>query len=124
MIRIASMVGGPDLQAPTLAAFSGDLAAAFARLAELGYDGVELMTKNPAALDGEEIRRLLAAHGLNLTGLCSGHVFGEDQAGAGPARPARQPRQRLRACKNLWISPPVLARGRWSISGARAASAM
>jgi sugar phosphate isomerase/epimerase len=81
MIRIASMVGGPDLQTPTLAAFSGDLPFAFARLAELDYDGVELMIKNPAALDGEEIRRLLAAHGLKLTGLCSGHIFGEDHLG-------------------------------------------
>jgi sugar phosphate isomerase/epimerase len=80
-IQIASMVGGPDLRTPTLAAFSGDLAAAFARLAELGYDGVELMIKNPAALDGAEIRRLLAVHGLRLTGLCSGHIFGEDQLG-------------------------------------------
>jgi sugar phosphate isomerase/epimerase len=75
------MVGAPDLQAPTLAAYSGDLPSAFARLAELGYDGVELMTKNPASLDGAEIRRLLCAHGLSLSGLCSGHVFGEDRLG-------------------------------------------
>jgi sugar phosphate isomerase/epimerase len=81
MIKIASMVGAPDLQTPTLAAFSGDLSAAFARLGQLGYDGVELMTQNPAVLDGAEIRRLLAANGLMLTGLCSGHVFGEGKLG-------------------------------------------
>jgi sugar phosphate isomerase/epimerase len=81
MIQIASMVGAPDLSTPTLAAYSGDLAFAFARLSELGYDGVELMTKNPAALDGKEIRRLLDANGLKLSGLCSGHVFGEDRLG-------------------------------------------
>ena len=81
MIKIAAMVGAPDLQTPTLAAFSGDLPFAFARLAELGYDGIELMTKNPAKLSGEEIRRLLNDNDLKLSGLCSGHIFGEDQLG-------------------------------------------
>ena len=38
-IRIASMVGAPDLESPTLAPYSGDLSAAFGRLATLGYDG-------------------------------------------------------------------------------------
>ncbi len=52
MIKIASMVGAPDLQTPTLAAFCGDFPTAFARLRNLGYDGIELMTKNPAVLDG------------------------------------------------------------------------
>jgi sugar phosphate isomerase/epimerase len=80
-IRIASMVGAPDLGGPTLAPFSRDLPAAFARLAELGYDGVELMTKNPGQLDAAQIRRWLDEHNLRLCGLCSGHVYGEDKLG-------------------------------------------
>jgi sugar phosphate isomerase/epimerase len=75
------MVGAPDLESPTLAPFSGDLEAAFARLAALGFDGVELMTKRPARLDGARIVAMLAQHGLRLTGLCSGHIFGEDRLG-------------------------------------------
>jgi len=42
------MVGTPDLQAPVLAPYSGDLPAAFAKLAKMGYEGVEFMTKNPS----------------------------------------------------------------------------
>jgi len=80
-IKVAAMVGCPDLEAPTLASYSGDLRAAFHKLAALGYDGVELMTKKPSRLDGAEIRRLLEEHHLALTGLCSGHIFGEDGLG-------------------------------------------
>lgn len=80
-IKIASMVGAPDLGSPTLAPYSGDLSAAFGRLAALGYDGVELMTKNPSRLDGPKIRRALDEHNLRLCGLCSGHLYGEDRLG-------------------------------------------
>lgn len=81
MIKIASMVGAPDLQQETLAIYRGDLEMAFDKLAALGYDGVELMTRDPRRLDGEKIQRWLENHGLELVGLCTGHVFGEDGLG-------------------------------------------
>jgi sugar phosphate isomerase/epimerase len=81
LIKIASMVGTPDLQAPVLAPYSGDLPAAFAKLAKLGYDGVELMIKKPSKLDGAAIRRWLDEHNLKLVQMCTGHVFGEDKLG-------------------------------------------
>lgn len=81
MIRISSMVGGPDLETRTLGPYQGDLSDAFTRLAALGYDGVELMIKNPTRLDAGHIREGLSQHGLLLAGVCSGHVFGEDHLG-------------------------------------------
>lgn len=81
MIKIASMVGAPDLHQETLAVYSGELEAAFEKLAALGYDGIELMTRDPSNLDGEAMRRSLSNCGLQLVGLCSGHVFGEDGLG-------------------------------------------
>jgi len=81
MIKIASMVGAPDLQQATLAIYSHDLEVAFENLAAMGYDGVELMTRTPHRLDGEGIRHSLEKHGLELVGLCTGHVFGEDGLG-------------------------------------------
>jgi sugar phosphate isomerase/epimerase len=81
MIKIASMVGAPDLETPTLAPYSSDLEDAFKKLAGLGYDGVELMTKHPVRLDSEQLQSLLTKWQLELTGLCSGHVFGEDHLG-------------------------------------------
>lgn len=81
MIKIASMVGTPDLEKPTLAPYQGDLPKAFAKLAALGYDGVELMIKNPARLHGGNIRRWLKENNLQLAQICTGHVFGEDHLG-------------------------------------------
>jgi sugar phosphate isomerase/epimerase len=81
VISIAAMIGTPDLEQETLAVYSGDLAQAFTKVAQLGYDGVELMTKNPAQLDGVEIRHWLDDVHLELVGLCTGHVYGEDGLG-------------------------------------------
>jgi sugar phosphate isomerase/epimerase len=81
MIKISAMVGAPDLEQDTLAVYRGDLPAAFRKLAELGYDGVELMTRNPARLDGARLRRWLEEHNLKLAALCTGHVYGEDGLG-------------------------------------------
>ena len=81
MIKIAAMVGTPDLRQETLAVYAGDLDTAFNRLGNLGYDGVELMVRDPDLLDAESIRRSLDANGLRLAGLCSGHVFGDDGLG-------------------------------------------
>jgi sugar phosphate isomerase/epimerase len=81
VIKIAAMIGTPDLQAETLAVYSGDLEAAFHKVADLGYDGVEFMLKNPAGLDGEWIRHRLDEYRLTLAAVCSGHIYGEDGLG-------------------------------------------
>jgi sugar phosphate isomerase/epimerase len=81
VIKISSMVGTPDLKAPVLAPYSGDLPAAFDKLAKMGYDGVEFMTKNPSKLHGGAIRRWLDDHNLELCQVCTGHVWGEDKLG-------------------------------------------
>lgn len=81
MIRIASMVGAPDLETPTLATHRGDLAEACSQLHELGFDGIELMIRRPADLDDDTIRQSLAGANIALVALCTGHVFAEDHLG-------------------------------------------
>ena len=81
-MKIGAVVGTPDLQSAPVAIFAGpDLERSLRNMAELGYDGVELMTKNPAVLDAAEVRRLLDAFGLELIAVCSGQVWGEDGLG-------------------------------------------
>ncbi len=80
-IKISAMIGTPELTQPAMAIYQGDLAAAFRAVAALGYDGVELMTKDPTRLDGPAVRQLLEEHGLALAGLCTGMVYGEDGLG-------------------------------------------
>jgi sugar phosphate isomerase/epimerase len=81
MLKIATMVGTPDLKEETLAPYCGDLPTAFEKVARMGYDGVELMTKDPAQLDGRKIRRWLDENNLEMVGLCTGHVYGEEGLG-------------------------------------------
>lgn len=81
MIRIASMVGAPDLETPVLATFSGDLSGACHQLGTLGFDGIELMVRRPALLDAAALRSVLLENHLTLVALCSGHIFAEDHLG-------------------------------------------
>lgn len=81
MLKIATMIGAPDLEEETLAVYSGDLTTAFGKVAELGYEGIEIMTKDPTKLDGVAIRRWLDENQLEMVGLCTGHVYGEDKLG-------------------------------------------
>lgn len=99
MIKIAAMIGAPDLEQETLAVYSGDLATAFGKVAELGYDGIELMTRNPTPLNGVRMRRWLDENHLELVGLCTGHVYGEDGLGlVGPdPETCRQAMARLKS---------------------------
>lgn len=78
MIQVASMVGAPDLQIPALATFSGDLANACLQLKQMGFDGIELMSRRPSLLDKSALKRILAENDLVLVGLCTGHIFAED----------------------------------------------
>jgi sugar phosphate isomerase/epimerase len=81
VIKIAAMIGTPDLQTDTLAIYSGDLVTAFRKVAALGYDGVEFMMKDPSRLDGDQIRDSLDENGLQLAAICSGHIYGEEGLG-------------------------------------------
>ena len=81
MIKISAMVGAPDLRKETLAIYSGDLAAACRKLSALGYDGVEVMTRNPKLLNLVELKQGVRQTGLELAGFCTGHVYAEDGLG-------------------------------------------
>jgi len=81
-MKICAMVGTPDLQTDTLAVFAGpDLEDSLRKSAAYGFDGVELMVREPSSLDTENIVSILDDTGLELAGVCSGHVFGEDKLG-------------------------------------------
>ena len=88
-MKIGTVVGMPDLEKPTLGLFQGpDLDKSLGGAARIGFDGAELMLKNPAKLNSREVLRLLDKYGLGLVGLCSGHVWGEDQLGLMGTDPA------------------------------------
>jgi len=60
-------------------AFAGDLEATLARLAGMGYDGVELAIRDPRQVNGDELVALLRRNGLAAPMLATGQAWGEDR---------------------------------------------
>ncbi len=60
------------------AAFEKDFEANAARLAALGYDGVELAVRDPAWLDVQAVQRVLDKHRLIVPAIGTGQAFVEE----------------------------------------------
>ena len=59
-------------------AFKGDLPGNLAKIAGWGYDGVELAIRDPKLVDGDELVRIVSAHGLGLPAIGTGQAWGEE----------------------------------------------
>jgi sugar phosphate isomerase/epimerase len=59
-------------------AFKGDLQANVAKIAGWGYEGVELAIRDPGLVDGDELLRVVAAHGLAVPAIGTGQAWGEE----------------------------------------------
>jgi 5-keto-L-gluconate epimerase len=59
-------------------AFSGNIERTLARMAELGYDGVELQIRDPDAIDAEELGALLRRYRLGLPVIATGQAWIEE----------------------------------------------
>lgn len=79
-MKLAYQVATPEVK-PSLAvtAYQGDMAQSFRRLAEVGYDGAELMVADPARIDAALVEKLAAEHRLEIPMVCTGEVFGQDR---------------------------------------------
>lgn len=77
-MRLCYQVATPDVAiADSVTAYQGPLEKSFGDLKKLGYDGVELMTLNPAKLDWEEVKGRAKEHGLAVVLVCTGEIFGQ-----------------------------------------------
>lgn len=77
-MKLCYQVATPDVAiSPSVTAFQGDLEHTFSRLAAIGYDGAELMTLNPAALDWNEVKNTAERYGLTIPLVCTGEIFGQ-----------------------------------------------
>ncbi|UCH63953.1 MAG: sugar phosphate isomerase/epimerase [Fidelibacterota bacterium] len=59
-------------------AYKGQIAENIAKIKNLGYDGVELAVRDPAALDVSELKSILAEHRLPVPAIGTGQAFGEE----------------------------------------------
>lgn len=58
--------------------YTNDIRSHLPRIAELGYDAIELHIADPASLDPVEFRQSLDEYGLTLSFIGTGLAFGED----------------------------------------------
>lgn len=59
-------------------AFKGDFETNVAKIAALGYDGVELAVRDPKLVDAGELERVVARHGLAVPAIGTGQAWGEE----------------------------------------------
>jgi len=60
------------------ATFKGDLETNLARIAALGYDGVELAIRDPKLVNADELERLVRQHNLMVPAIGTGQAWGEE----------------------------------------------
>lgn len=60
-------------------AFKGDFERHVARIAEMGYDGVELAIREPKSLHSDDVVRVLERYGLGVPAIGTGQAWGEER---------------------------------------------
>lgn len=60
------------------ATFKGDLETNLARVADLGYDGIELAIRDPKLVNGVALLKLIENHGLAVPAIGTGQAWGEE----------------------------------------------
>lgn len=77
-MKTGTVMCGPDVAYGPLALLSGTFEEKARKAAALGFDGVELMVRDPAGLDWAHVRRTLAEAGLAVPQVVTGELFGAD----------------------------------------------
>jgi len=88
------------------ATFMGDLETNLARIASLGYDGVELAIRDPRLVELDELERLTRRHNLVVPAVGTGQAWGEE----GLSFTDPDPSVRRAAIERIKCHAPVAAR--------------
>jgi len=72
------VIATPDVTHGPLALLAGTFEEKLEKARRLGYDGVELMVRDPSKLDADEISSALGRHGLEAPQCVTGALFGTD----------------------------------------------
>ena len=62
----------------TAVAFKGDLESSVAKIANMGYDGVEFAIRDPKLVNSDELERIVSAPGLVVPAIGTGQAWGEE----------------------------------------------
>ncbi len=95
-MKLSYLFATPDCHAKRVLGFRGDLDQRCVQLGAFGYDGVELMVRNPRELNQAAIARTIARHGLTVPDIGAAPIFGEDKLSLMDTDPAIRQRTRER----------------------------
>jgi sugar phosphate isomerase/epimerase len=68
----------PEVKGPMPLAWLADLDTSCSTIAELGYEGIELQTRNPAEFDHDAARKKIEGYGLEIVALSTGPIGNEE----------------------------------------------
>jgi sugar phosphate isomerase/epimerase len=77
-MKAGVVICGPDVAYGPLALISGTFEEKVVKAAELGYDGIELMVRDPAGLDWPAVKAALDQAGLQVPQVVTGELYGAD----------------------------------------------
>jgi 5-keto-L-gluconate epimerase len=72
------VLAGPDVPVGPLALLTGTFEERLKKAAGLGFDGIELMVREPTILDWNAIRSQISDAGLEISQIVTGELFGAD----------------------------------------------
>lgn len=77
-MKTGLIICGSDITDKALALLSGTFEEKVTKAAEMGYDGIELMVRDPAELDWEQIKAAVEKSGLEIPQIVTGELYGID----------------------------------------------
>lgn len=77
-MKFSYMVVSDDIKGKNVTGLIGEYDYLFKLIKSYGYDGVELLIKNPFSTNFKEIDRCLKKYNLELPVICTGEMYGED----------------------------------------------
>lgn len=77
-MKFAYVIATKEIQGLHITAIKGEYNYLFKLLKDNGYSGVELMVKDPFAVDFGEIKKAAEDFALDIPIMCTGEIYGED----------------------------------------------
>jgi len=78
-MKFCYMSTTPEVNGPMPLAWHGDLDTVLPTVADLGYEGIELQTRNPAEFDHAAVMKKVRAAGLEMVAISTGPIGIEDK---------------------------------------------
>jgi len=75
-MKIAGVISAEAISGPVI--YSGNLERHIGKLAELGYDGVEIVLRNPKRLDKNKLSKILKQTNISLSAIATGQAASID----------------------------------------------